>query len=175
MKTKSVEQAQLDMIQTTKKAFIEHAAVLQKSITDETKRKQQELEDDEVLKLVPYPLSREVLMTTLRGLSEDMKYKYLFEICSDNKLLHQQNKILTNRNLKCKAEIKDLEDTNSHINELFDDLTKDEDDTKKKMDTRIVSLRDKCKQKNKKISQLHTYLKYSWITFVVFSAMMVYI
>ena len=93
MKTKSVEQAQLDMIQTTKKAFIEHAAVLQKSITDETKRKQQELEDDEVLKLVPDPLSREVLMTTLRGLSEDMKYKYLFEICSDNKLLHQQNKI----------------------------------------------------------------------------------
>ena len=175
MKTKSVEQAQLDMMQTTKKAFIEHAAVLQKSITDETKRKQQELEDEKIMKLSPNPLTREVLVTTFRGLNQDMKYKYIFEICSDNKLLHHQNKILTKRILKYTDEIKDLEDTNSHINELFDDLTKDEDNTKKKTDTRILSLREKCKQKNKKISQLQTYLIYSYITFMVCGAMVAYI
>ena len=175
MKTKSVEQAQLDMMQTTKKAFIKHAAVLQKSITDETKRKQQELEDEKIMKLSPNPLTREVLVTTFRGLNQDMKYKYIFEICSDNKLLHHQNKILTKRNLKNKEDIKDLEDTNSHLNEMFDNITEDENETKKKTDTRILSLRDKCKQKNKKISQLQTYLTYSWIAFVVCGAMVAYI
>ena len=175
MKKKSVEQAQLDMMQTTKKAFIKHAAVLQKALTDETKQKQKELEDERVLKLVATPLSREVLMTTFRGLNKDMKYKYLFEVCADNKLLHHQNKILTNKNAILVKENTQLKEDNSYLNEQSDIYVKDQDETENKTKARILSLRDKCIEKNKKISQLQTYLTYSWITFVVCGAIAAYI
>ena len=110
------------------------------------------------MKLNANPISREALMMTFRGLTKDMKYKYLFNICSDNKLLHHQNKILTKRNISFKEEIKDLTDTNSHLNEMFDDITEDENETKKKNEKRIVSLRNKCKQKNEMLIRLRYIL-----------------
>jgi len=165
MKRKSQEQAHLDMLHTTKKAFIDHAVVLQESIKNDEEQKKQEAEDEEIMKLVANPISREALMMTFRGLTKDMKYKYLFDICSDNKLLHYQNNILIKRNTSFKKEIKDLEDTNSHLNEMFDDMTDDENETKKKNEKRIVSLRNKCKQKNEMINRLR------YILFIQFSIM----
>ena len=48
---------------------------------------------------------------------------------------------------------------------MFDDMTDDENETKKKNEKRIVSLRNKCKQKNEMINRLR------YILFIQFSIM----
>lgn len=151
---KTPEQAQIDMMQTTKEAFIKHASALKKSMDDEEINKQIYIKESKLLKIKVEPSNKDDFMINFRDFSKEDKYKAIFNICSDNTILHQQNTILRKRMESVIVENKELNDTNEHLNELYDQITDDEEDTKKKSDARILSLRNKCKEKNETIITL---------------------